>query len=78
MFRKKGNNLQNDYLDKKKEGKKIFWFHWMNFENVKIITISISIEKNLNFVTLALVNVKPQTKINEPRNKKSGTQSTLE
>jgi hypothetical protein len=43
------------------------------FEDVKIITISISIEKNLNFVTLEIVNVKPQTKINEPRNKKSGT-----
>jgi hypothetical protein len=43
------------------------------FEDVKIITISISIEKNLNFVTLEIINVKPQTKINEPRNKKSGT-----
>jgi hypothetical protein len=44
----------------------------MSFKNVKIITISISIIKNLNFVTLGLVNVKPQTKIDEPRNKKSG------
>jgi hypothetical protein len=60
-------------LEKKEEGKKIFWSHRMNFEKVKIITISISIEKNLNFVTLRPVNVKLQTKINEPRNKKSGT-----
>jgi hypothetical protein len=46
--------------------------------NVNIITISITTVRNLNFVTLGLVNVKPQIKINEPRNKKSGTQSTLE
>ncbi len=56
----------------------MFCFHRKNFGNAKIITISISIEKNLNFVTLSFVNIKLETKINEPRNKKSGTQSTLE
>jgi hypothetical protein len=78
MFRKIGNDLQKKYLCKKKEGKKIFWFHQLDFENVNIITISISSEKNLNFVTLNLKNFKLQIKINEPRNKKFRTQSTLE
>jgi len=35
-------------------------------------------KKNLNFVTLELLIVKPQTKYNESGNKKSGTESTLE
>jgi hypothetical protein len=42
--------------------------HCINFNTVNIITISISAEKNINFVTLKLRNVKPETNINEPRN----------
>ena len=48
------------------------------FRNVNIITISITTVPNLNFVTVELVNVELQTKINESRNKKSGAKSTLE
>ena len=42
---KKRNDLKNNYLCKKKEGKNVFLFHGNDFENLKVITISISTEK---------------------------------
>jgi len=45
MVREKRNDLKKYYLHKKKDRKNVFLFHGSDFENVKVITISISTEK---------------------------------
>jgi hypothetical protein len=44
---------------------RIYFVHKLNFSLVNIITISISINKNLNFVTLSFVTIKPQILIGQ-------------